>query len=249
MTNKSQQPNGGSADDAGNARQEQAAQPQTAATPTQQAAPSAQGTSSAAAPGRVGAGAPANGTGAPAPDAAPAAEGAADEREALAGELVALRTQLAETNDKHLRLLAEFDNFKKRMRKEQEEQLRYALLPLAKDLLAAIDNLERAVEHARQDNGGDSESLRAGIEMVLKQIADIFERHGMSRIKAAGEAFDPTVHEAMMIVEAADVPENQCIQEFQAGYVLHGRVVRPAMVSVSKRPPQPTGNGGQDGKD
>ena len=241
MTKKSQQPNGGSAVDAGDAQEGRAAQPLGGGAQADRAAPNemeAAGGVSASVPEPLGA-----------PDHAGAAAGTSAEYEALDAELATLREQLAEVNDKHLRQLAEFDNFKKRMRKEHEEQLKYALLPLLKDITAAIDNLERALEHARQDSGGDSNGLRAGIEMVLKQVSDIFERHGMTRIKAVGEAFDPTLHEAMMVVELGEAPENQCIQEFQAGYVLHGRVVRPAMVSVSKRPPQPPGNDGPHGQD
>lgn len=256
MTKKSQQPNGGSADDAGNAQESMAAQPQAGGAQAQQETPQRTGAPNGAAPGGPGGGAPAPGAApdvesagtAPGVETAQGAEAPA-ERLALEAELATLRTQVAETNDKYLRLLAEFDNFKKRMRREHEEQLKYALLPLLKDITAPMDNLERALEHARQDNGEDAEGLCAGIELVLKQVADIFERYGMIRIKTAGEAFDPAVHEAMMLVESVDVPENQCIQEFQAGYVLRGRVVRPAMVSVSKRPPQPAGNGGQDSQD
>ncbi len=164
--------------------------------------------------------------------------------EILQGELAALRTELEEQHDKYLRLAAEFDNFKKRMRRDHEEQLKYALLPLLKDLLAVIDNLQRALDHASPNGGADAAGLHAGIDMVLKQSADIFGRYGMVRIKTVGEAFDPTVHEAMMTVEVDDMPEHRVIAEYQAGYTLQGRVVRPAMVSVSKRPERAPGDAG-----
>lgn len=169
---------------------------------------------------------------------------AAQEIALLQQQLETVSTNLAEQHDKFLRLNAEFDNYKKRIGKEHEDRLRYASLPLMKDLAGVIDNLSRALEHAAGDQQDDGDGLRAGIEMVLKQILDTAGRHGMEAIKAKGEAFDPTVHEAMAIVETDEVAEDRVVEEFQTGYRLHDRVIRPAMVSVSKRPAEtpPEGN-------
>jgi molecular chaperone GrpE len=146
-----------------------------------------------------------------------------------------VKAQLAERFDTHLRLQAEFENFKKRMHKEQAEQLKYAQLPLLKELTQAMDNLERALAHIREKGGAEAQSLAGGIELVAKQMGDTFERFGMVRMNTQGAAFDPTRHQAVSTVETDQVPEQRVVQEFQAGYVLHDRVVRPAMVSVAKK--------------
>jgi molecular chaperone GrpE len=186
-------------------------------------------------------------TAAPAGQAA-ASEGETAEAEAppetpeekLARELGEAK-ELAQGNyDKHMRLQAEFENYKKRLAKEQAETLKYTLTPLLRDLLAIQDNLERAMEHARNNPGNGVEAILSGVEMVAKQLGEVFEKYGMTRIEALGQAFDPTLHEAMGVVETLEVPENQVMEEYQAGYKLHERIVRPAMVIVSKRP---QGNG------
>ncbi len=159
----------------------------------------------------------------------------AKSREEWEREVEQARAQAAENYEKFLRVHAEFENFKKRMHKDQAEAMKYAQLPLLRDFTTVMDNLERAVEHARKNSGTDLEGLVAGIELVIKQATDTFERFGMKRITAKGEAFDPTRHEAMAVVETTDAPENQVIEEVQAGYMLHDRVVRPAMVTVAKR--------------
>jgi molecular chaperone GrpE len=159
----------------------------------------------------------------------------ANEADGLRVELDKVKAQLAERFDAQLRLQAEFENFKKRMYKEQSEQLRYAQLPLLKELTPAMDNLERALTHIHTQGSAEAKALAGGIEMVAKQIGDTFERFGMVRVKTQGAAFDPTRHEAVSVVETDQVPENHVLQEFQAGYVLHDRVVRPAMVSVAKK--------------
>lgn len=184
-----------------------------------------------------GNGAGGNGAGEPAAAADQAAqpEQAPSEAELLREELDQVKGELAQRFDAYLRLQAEFENFKKRMHKEQAEQLKYAQLPLLKYLTQAMDNLERALAHIRTQGGAEAEGLAGGIELVIKHLADTFERYGMQRMKTADAPFDPTRHEAVSVVETDEVPENQVLQEFQAGYLLHERVVRPAMVSVSKR--------------
>lgn len=150
-------------------------------------------------------------------------------------EAEAARKTAEETYDRFLRLQAEFENYKKRQAKERAETLKYASVPLLKDFLNIQDNLARATEHARKNGGEGMEAILSGVEMVSKQINEIFERHGLKRIEALGKPFDPTLHEAMGVVETGEAPENQVMEEFQAGYTLHDRVVRPAMVMVSKR--------------
>ena len=144
--------------------------------------------------------------------------------------------QLAEENyEKYVRFQAEFENYKKRTQKEHAENSKYSQLPLLRDLIGILDNLERAVEHAKSAPEEGVDGILAGVEMVAKQLNETFEKHGMQRIKSVGEPFDPTRHEAMGVVETVDAPENQVMEEYQAGYILHDRVVKPAMVTVSKQ--------------
>ncbi len=178
---------------------------------------------------------------APGPEAqaAPGPEEPPDETEP---PLEQLREEARAQHDRFLRVSAEFENYKKRVQKEHAERLRYAMTPLVKELAAIVDNLERAVSHARngQENGG--QALLEGIEMVVRQIHEVFAKFGVTRIECLGKPFDPQWHEAMTVVETGEVPENQVMEEFQSGYLLHERVVRPARVSVSKRPAAPPGD-------
>ena len=138
-----------------------------------------------------------------------------------------------------MRAQAELENYKRRTTKEHADSLKYALAPLVKEIAAVLDNLERAAEHARQNQGEPANALLDGIEMVIKQMVEAFARCGVSRIEAEGQPFDPNLHEALTVVESDDHPENQVVAVLQSGYLLHERVVRPARVSVAKKPTPP----------
>lgn len=191
------------------------------------------------APGEAGAEAPGNGGGQPDIGGRPA-EGAEQAPEEEPGgqdaEFEALRNEAKANFEKFLRTRAEFENYKKRVTKEHTDNLKFALTPLLREMAGIIDNLERAVEHTRNGQGDTTGALVDGIEMVIKQVHETLERFNMTRIEAAGKPFDPELHEAMTVVETDEVPENQVIDVFEAGYQMYGRVVRPARVSVSKRP-------------
>jgi molecular chaperone GrpE len=149
-----------------------------------------------------------------------------------------LADKTAEANrnwDLYLRERAEVENFKKRMQREKSEALRFAIEPLAKDLLPVIDNLERAVEHAA--SGGNGQPLIDGVKLVLKDALDVLERHGVLRVDASGRTFDPSRHEAVVQVPDPRRPANQVVEQFVPGYTLHDRLLRPARVSVSAKPP------------
>ncbi len=157
-------------------------------------------------------------------------------------ELALLQTQLAAAEadvkqhyDLLLRERAELENFKRRIQREKSESLRFASEPLLRDLLPVIDNLERAVEHAKGNEGG--QALVEGVELVLRSLLDTIGRHGVRRVPAKGESFDPSQHEAVLQVEHTEVAPNTVLDEHQSGYQLHDRLLRPAMVSVSKAPP------------
>lgn len=149
-----------------------------------------------------------------------------------------LRLKLAEreeearaSQDRFLRERAELENFKKRMQREKIEALRFASEPLIREMLPVIDNLERAVEHGE----GNGQSVIEGVQMVIKALLDVLERHGVKRVEALGRRFDPTHHQALAQVETAEHEPNQVIEQHHTGYLLHDRLLRPALVTVSAR--------------
>lgn len=159
----------------------------------------------------------------------PAAEvGPADDTGA---DLVGLQAELAELRDRSVRTLADFDNYRKRVARERGEERRFAASDLAQDILAVVDNLERAL-----DSEGSAEDLKQGVGMIHKQLEATLGRHGVQRVAAVGQPFDPSVHEAVMRVEEAGVVEPRVQDELQSGYTLHERLLRPSMVKVAVPP-------------
>ena len=138
-----------------------------------------------------------------------------------------------ELYEKYVRLHAEFDNFKKRITKDKEEAIRFANQTLIQEILPFVDNLERSLEHAHEAKNIDA--LKEGIEMTIRHFLKVLEKYGLEPIKAEGEPFDPNIHEAIMQVETDEVEPDKVVQELQKGYKLHGRVIRPATVTVSKK--------------
>lgn len=136
------------------------------------------------------------------------------------------------TFDRFLRLSAEFENYKKRTAREMEDYRKYAYEAILGELLGVVDNLERAIEAGKQSVGEDNDLLK-GIELTLKEILRIFEKFSVKPVKALGEAFDPNFHQAVMQEPTDHVPQNTVTKEFQKGYLLHDRLLRPAMVAVS----------------
>ncbi len=143
-------------------------------------------------------------------------------------EPAALRREVEELRDRLVRTLADFDNFRKRSERERGEQRRYAVFELVRELVAVADNLERALAA-----DGDVEDLKRGVEMTLRHLLDLLRREGVREVAAVGEPFDPTVHEAVSRHEGPAVTEPTVTRELQRGYVLHDRLVRPAMVEVA----------------
>jgi len=147
--------------------------------------------------------------------------------------LAAAQKEAADYYDRLLRLSAEFENYKKRSSRELADFRKFANELIIKDLLGVIDNLERALASAA-DQEGNANSIAEGVELTLKEIFKILEKNGVTPIAAEGEAFDPTYHQAVMQQETADHPPNTVVQELQKGYLLHNRLLRPSMVAVSK---------------
>ncbi|MBW2267742.1 MAG: nucleotide exchange factor GrpE [Deltaproteobacteria bacterium] len=145
----------------------------------------------------------------------------------------AVAAQLKATEDRLLRLQADFENFRRRATKERTESNQYGHQNLVKDLLATVDNLERATDHARQSEGGDLDGLLQGVELVQRELLAALTKHGVVRIEAEGQLFDPAVHEAMAQVPDDSVAANTVIEEMQTGYRLRDRLLRPARVIVS----------------
>lgn len=147
-----------------------------------------------------------------------------------------LGDELSETQERVLRTAADAENFKKRLQREKEEQTRYANESLMRELLPVIDNLERALEHSGA--GADQEDLLEGLNMTLKGFLDTLTRFGCTPVETAGKPFDPNFHEAVSQEESADHEPNTVLRELQKGYMLKERLLRPAMVLVSKRTSQ-----------
>ncbi len=142
-----------------------------------------------------------------------------------------LETELQETRDKHLRLAAEFENFKKRTTRERSDSIKFSNERILKDFLSIVDNLDRALQHAKE--GSEGESLVQGVELVHKQCIDLLTRFNVTAVDAVGAQFDPVVHQAVSQVETDEHPENTVSDEFQKGYRLHDRLLRPALVTVA----------------
>jgi molecular chaperone GrpE len=159
---------------------------------------------------------------------------AGDEKAALLAKLQEKEAEAKANYDLFLRERADAENFKRRMQREQAESLRFANEPLIRDLLPVIDNLERAVGLAQ--GGGNGQSLVEGVALTVRSLLDTLEKYGVKRVTAKGEPFDPTHHEAMAQAESTEVAPNTVVDEYRPAYLLHGRLVRPALVTVAKAP-------------
>jgi len=142
-----------------------------------------------------------------------------------------LRVESAEYRDHAMRAQAEFDNFRKRITREREEERRRAGERLVSEMLPAIDNLERAIEHTTA--GGDLKHLLSGVEAVHAQLIAVLGKEGVEVVDPVGEHFDPMLQQAVSQKEDKTVPEGTVVEVFQKGYSLGGRVIRSAMVVVS----------------
>ncbi len=149
------------------------------------------------------------------------------------------RVQTAEqARDQYLKMAsqtqADFENYQKRAARDRAEERRYATFPFAGDLLPALDNLDRAIAAAQQ--AGDNGPLAQGVALVQKQLLDALRRHGITRVDAQGQAFDPNLHQAVMQQASAEHPPMTILQVLEQGYQLHDRVLRPARVIVATSP-------------
>jgi molecular chaperone GrpE len=154
----------------------------------------------------------------------------------LEEKLAAAQAEASENRDRMLRMAAELDNYKKRSTRELDDLKKYATENLIRQLLTVVDNLERAIASASPENQ-NGKSVVDGVALTLAEIMKILEKHNVSVIDSLGEPFDPAFHQAMCQEESSDQPPNTVVQEFQKGYLIHDRLLRPAMVVVSKAGP------------
>ncbi len=152
----------------------------------------------------------------------------------LEGEVASLKDQL-------LRSMAEMENLRRRAQREREDSVKYAAVPVIRDLLGVTDNLQRALESVPEDLAEENEqvrNLRLGVEMTQKELQTVFERHNIRTIAPLGEKLDPHLHEALYEVEDPSKPAGIVVQVVQSGYRLHDRLLRPARVGISKGGPK-----------
>jgi len=149
----------------------------------------------------------------------------------LEAELESARSEAETCRDIALRAQAEFDNYRKRVARDQQEMVNRAGERIISEVLPVIDNLERAIDHVTA--GGDVKHLLSGVEGVHRQLLDVLAKEGVTLIDPFGAPFDPMVHQAMAQRPDQDVPEGTVVEVYQKGYEMHGKVIRPAMVVVA----------------
>lgn len=144
-----------------------------------------------------------------------------------------LRDDYKKVNDRYLRTLADFENYRKRTEREKADYFKYALVESIRDLLPVLDNFDRALEHAEE---GDD--FHKGVLLIYKQLADVLQRHGLKTIEQSNVRFDPNIHEAVVREENAEVPNHTVVAILQKGYFIHDRLLRPALVKVAVGGPE-----------
>lgn len=149
-----------------------------------------------------------------------------------------LKKEAAENHDRLLRVAAEFENYKKRAAREMNDFKKFANESFVRAMLPVVDNLDRAIESSSTDKGVNN-SMVEGVNMTLKEILKVFEQFGIKRFESTGNTFDPSLHQAVMQEETDSFPENTVSKELQKGYMIHDRLLRPAMVVVSKKIAKP----------
>ena len=166
--------------------------------------------------------------------------------EALQKLVVELQAENADLQDKHLRAVAESQNIRRRSQQDVEKERKFGIERFARDLLSVADNLGRALSAVPADLDPAMKNLIAGVEATQRELQSVLERHGVTRIEALGKPFNADFHQAMMEVEDRSVPAGTVVQEMIPGYLLAGRLLRAAMVAVSKGGPARTADVSND---
>ena len=162
-----------------------------------------------------------------------------------------LQEEVRTLKEDKIRVLAEMENLRKRFDREKIDSIKYGSVNFARDILSPGDNLERALSAINQeeDHPQSIKNLIEGLKMVQKELSSALEKNGISKINSMNEKFDPNLHQAMMEVGRDDLDEGVVVQEIQTGYMMHDRLLRPAMVGVSKKPKQNNTSDSQDEKE
>ncbi|MCG0277565.1 MAG: nucleotide exchange factor GrpE [Thermanaeromonas sp.] len=170
------------------------------------------------------------------------------ERDVREQEIAALKEEVESLRSQLIRLHADFDNYRKRVRREQQEMKETATAGLIKELLPVLDNLELALAAAK--TGGEKEAFVSGVEMVWRQLLEVLSREGLTPIEAVGRPFDPFQHEAVATEEASEAGQyNTVTAELRKGYLLKGKLLRPALVKVAVPPAPPPEASTEDKKE
>jgi len=167
-------------------------------------------------------------------------EACKDQLKEIQAELETAKQEAKETYDRFLRVSAEFENYKKRSAREMDDLRKYANQSLIVEMLAVVDNLERALISSNGNSSNDK-CMADGVNLTLKEILKVFEKFNVKPIESIGQPFDPNFHQAMMQEETDDYPENTVITELQKGYMIHDRLLRPSMVVVAASKAKSTG--------
>jgi molecular chaperone GrpE len=176
----------------------------------------------------------------PAPAESPKAEtrnDKADPSAQLGVDLEALLAENADMRDRLLRTMADMENLRRRTEREKADTARYAISNFARDVLTVGDNLKRTIEHVPAEAAAQDPALKSfldGVEITERELLNLLERHGVTRIEPLGQRFDPNCHQAMYEVQNPDVPEGTVVDVMQAGYTIGDRCLRPALVAVAK---------------
>ena len=171
------------------------------------------------------------------PETAPNKDAGAE----VAGDLDALLAENADMRDKLLRTMADMENLRRRTEREKDDTSRYAISNFARDVLTIGDNLRRVIEHVPAEAATKDPALKSfleGVELTERELLKMLEKYGVTRLDPLGERFDPNRQQAMYEVPTTDVPEGTVVQVMQAGYTIGDRVLRPALVAVSKGGPK-----------
>jgi molecular chaperone GrpE len=190
------------------------------------------------------------------PDAVPSESGASAELEALRREVATLRTEAdslraerSELNDRYLRKAADLENQRRRHQREADDLRRYGGESVLKDIVTVLDDMDRAMEHLPADAlEGPAAALVGGLQMVHRKFVQVLDRLGVKQFGAMGKGFDPNLHEAIQRLDDDSVPNDTVIREFQRGYTLHERLLRPALVVVAQGGPQRDVISSEDGE-
>jgi len=171
----------------------------------------------------------------PSDDAAPTESNDAETLSAAAADPVEeCRRELADKNDRLLRALAEAENIRRRAQRDREESVRFAAEAVVRDLIPILDNLDRAIDAAKA--AAQTGAIVDGVELIRREFLKVLDRHGVARYSAVGQRFDPNRHEAIARVVSADTEPGIVVNEIAPGYLLRGRVIRPAQVAVAGAP-------------